>query len=270
MRRIRYLAPEVASNHRQGTARQIAQPVGQVRVIALYQRIERKRSVLAENDFAQQEITQSIRAQHVENRLRAYNVAARLRHLAFFKEQPAVRHDGLRQFQTCGHQESRPVDAVEAHNLFADHVHIRRPILFERPLRPGMRRSVANRRNVVGQRIQPHVNHVLGIVRYRNAPRKCRAADGEIAQPRAHERDHFIAPRFRPNEVGIRVDFQQLVLKRRELEEVILFMHGLGDPAAVGAWIARLYAVHVHLVGDAVLAGVRALVDVAVVANAAE
>ena len=57
---------------------------------------------------------------------------------------------------------------------------------------------------------------------------------------------------------------EQLVLKRRELEEVVLFGDGLGRAAAIGARIAGLGVVDVQFVEDAVLAGVGALVDIAV------
>ena len=69
---------------------------------------------------------------------------------------------------------------------------------------------------------------------------------------------------------GIRVEFQQLVSKRRELEEVILFVNGFRDASASRAGITRLRAIDVEFVGDAILAGVSAFVDIAVVAQLAE
>src|ERR1700687_3682669 len=47
-------------------------------------------------------------------------------------------------------------------------------------------------------------------------------------------------------------------------------MHGLGDASASGAGIAWLRAVHIEFVRDAVLSGVGALVNVAIVSNAPE
>ncbi len=66
------------------------------------------------------------------------------------------------------------------------------------------------------------------------------------------------------------VEFEQLVLERRELEEVIFFVDGFGDPSASRAGIAGLRAIDVELIGHAVLAGVGALVDESVVADYAE
>ena len=109
---------------------------------------------------------------------------------------------------------------------------------------------------------------MLGIVRDRNAPGKCAAADRKIAQAGAHERHHFVAPRFGTNEIRLAgVELQQLVLKCRELEEIILFFHRLRGTPAFGAGRAWSHDIHVELVEDAVLAGVAALVDVAFVAE---
>ena len=62
------------------------------------------------------------------------------------------------------------------------------------------------------------------------------------------------------------VELEQLVLEGRELEEVVLFADGFGDAPAVGAGRAGR-RVHIQLVGDAVLAGVGALVDESAVAE---
>ena len=141
LRRIGHLAFEIPPDHGQRAAGQIAQPIGQIGVVALHQRIEGERPILPEHDFAQQKIAQRVRAQHIENRFRAHNVAARLRHLALFKQQPAVRDDGFWQRQSGRHQKRRPVDAMEAHNLLADHLHIGRPELLETSCDPRRIRS---------------------------------------------------------------------------------------------------------------------------------
>ncbi len=141
MRGIRHLSLEVPRNHGQRAAGEIAESVSQIGVVALHQRVERERSILPEHDFAQQEIPQSIGAEHVKNRLGAHDVAARLRHLALFKQQPAVRNDRLGHRQAGGEQKCRPVHAMEAHDFFADHVHIGGPVFLE----PLARRRATNR-----------------------------------------------------------------------------------------------------------------------------
>src|SRR4029079_17628238 len=131
-----------------------------------------------------------------------------------------------------------------------------------------VRGAVAKCGDVVGQSIEPYVDHVLGIIRNRNAPRKGRAADGEIAQRGTAERDDLIASSLGTDEVRLRgVERKQWFCKCGELEEVVLFLDGFGGAAALGARFSRPYF-HVHLVKHAVLAGVAALIDVSVVANA--
>ena len=160
---------------------------------------------------------------------------------------------------------------MEANDFLADHVQIGRPVFLKCFLSAFVRRSVSDRGDVVCQRVQPHVDHVLGIVRHRNAPGKRGAADGEITQSGAHERHHLVPPGLGANEIGLLgVQLQQLVLKRRKPEEVILFLHRFGRASALGAGRARSHRIHVEFVEHAILAGIGALVDVPVVTNAPE
>ncbi len=56
----------------------------------------------------------------------------------------------------------------------------------------------------------------------------------------AHEREHFIAPRFGADEIRLLgVEADQLVLERRKLEVIIFFVDGFRGPAAIGTGIAR-------------------------------
>src|SRR5579872_134345 len=63
-----------------------------------------------------------------------------------------------------------PVDAMEANDLLTDHVQIGRPVFLKCFLRALVRRSITNGGDIVGKRVQPNVDHVLWIVRHRNAP----------------------------------------------------------------------------------------------------
>src|SRR4029077_610026 len=109
-----------------------------------------------------------------------------------------------------------------------------------------------------------------GIVRYRNTPGKSRSADREIAQSAAHKRHHLIAPRFGTDELRVGIKFEQLILKRRQLEEIILFLYGLGRSSAVRTGSARLRTIDIEFAGHAIVSGVSAFVDITVVANAAK
>ena len=110
---------------------------------------------------------------------------------------------------------------------------------------------------------------MLGIVRYGDTPGELRAADGKIAQAAAHEREHFVAARLRADEIGLLgVEANQLVLERREFEVIVFFVDGFRGAAAIGAGSAGL-RIDVEFIGNAVLAGVSSLVDIAVIANLA-
>ena len=131
MRGIWHFALEVARDHGQRAAGEIAESIRQIGVIALHQRIEAKRSILPEDDLAQQEVAKGVAAKHIHDGFGAHDISTRLRHFAFFKQQPPVRNDTLGQGQSGGEQKRRPVDAMEAHNFFADHVHVGGPELVE-------------------------------------------------------------------------------------------------------------------------------------------
>ena len=71
---------------------------------------------------------------------------------------------------------------------------------------------------------------------------------------------------FRQNElVDFLIELEQFILKRRELEEVVVFCNRLCYAAAIGTWIAGFGIVDVQFVVHAVMAGVRSLVNVAVI-----
>ena len=120
------------------------------------------------------------------------------------------------------------------------------------------------RADVADQRVEPDVGDVLAFER--DAPFEGGAGDREVLQTAADEADDFIAARFGRDEIRVVfVVLQQLVGEGRELEEVVFFGDGFGGAAAIGAGVAGLGVVDVEFVEDAVLAGVAAFVDVAVV-----
>ncbi len=85
------------------------------------------------------------------------------------------------------------------------------------------------------------------------------------------ERDHFVAPVIGLHELRILfVQLEQRLLKRGELEEVILFGNGFGRGAACRARIAGLDVVDVGFIADAISPGIRTLIDVAVLLAALE
>ncbi len=91
-----------------------------------------------------------------------------------------MRDDATRRRDTGGHEKRRPVQRVLTDDLFADEVCHRRPIL--RDPRFGFRgtRTEAERGEVIRQRVEPHIHHVLRITGDRNAPCERRATDAEV------------------------------------------------------------------------------------------
>ena len=249
---------EILHDHRQRAAHQVAIAIREIRVVALHKRIERERAILPEHDLAQQKVPQRVVAEHFNDGLRAHDISARLRHLRLLEQQPAVRDNLLRQRQARGHQKCGPVHAVEAGNLLADQVQLRRPVLFKPRL---ILRAVAERGDVVRERVEPHVDHMRRVVRHRNAPGKAGARDREIAQAAAHEGHDLIAARLRLDELRVLfVKGEQLVFKRGELEEVVLLADCLGDATTLRAGRAGR-DLDVGLIGDAVLAAPGGLIE---------
>ena len=125
------------------------------------------------------------------------------------------------------------------------------------------------RAQIVDERVRPDVGDLPLVPRQRDAPGLARAADREVAQPARDEAPHLVEPERRLHEVRpLVVELEQLVLIRRETEEVVLLLDPLGLRV-----VERAHAVDELLLGleglaaDAVEAGVDVLVDVAVVVD---
>ena len=147
-------------------------------------------------------------------------------------------------------------------DLLPDQVQIRRPVPRKLLHVRGLIAAVTNRRHVVRQRVQPHVNHMLLLIPgNRDAPLETGAGDAQIFQPRTHERQDLIAPGLRLDQQFIRFDqSQQLVLVCRQPEVVVRLAHRLRDIPTVGADYARR-PIHIRLIRHAVLTRIGIEVD---------
>jgi len=98
-----------------------------------------------------------------------------------------------------------------------------------------------------------------------DAPLDAGTADGQILEAGFDEGDDFVAARLRPYEfwMGI-VVFEQRALEGREFEEIVFLVDCLRDASAVRAGRTRRN-IDERFVGDTVLAGVGALVDISAV-----
>ena len=167
-------------------------------------------------------------------------------------------------------QHDRPDDRVEADDLLADEVDVRRPVLLKQRI---VVRAVAQRVDVVGQRVHPDVNGVLRVKIDRNAPLERRAGDAQILQARNQEVvEHLCGAGRRLDEVRMRLDVvDQPVLILREAEEVAFLARLFHRASAVRtAAVLELKLRPEGLAGRTVPALVFALVDVALIVELLE
>ena len=139
---LRQHAAILLGDHRQRALRQIAEIVGEIGIDARDDGFVIVAAVLSERHFAQEEIAHLIDAVLIGEIEGIDDVADRLRHLLAPVEQEAVGVDALLHGNARRHQEGRPVHRVEADDVLADDVHVRRPVA---PVRRRSRRESRRR-----------------------------------------------------------------------------------------------------------------------------
>ena len=82
----------------------------------------------------------------------------------------------FRRFDSCCEKERRPIHGVKTKNVFTDKMHIDRPILREFRI-IGFE---ADTTEITIQRVEPYIEDMVRIVRKRNSPFQCGAADRYI------------------------------------------------------------------------------------------
>ena len=177
--------------------------------------------------------------------------------------------DMLGQRQLHAHEHGRPDDRVEAHDLLADKMHVRRPVLVHVVI-PVV--HIAQRRHVVKQRVHPDIDHVAGVKVHGDAPGEAGAADAQILQARLDEVvDHFVHTGGGLQEVRALQQILHAACVLAQPEEVGLLLGVLHLAAAVGALAVHQLALGPEgLAGLAVLAHVLALIDVTLFIHLAE
>ena len=175
---------------RQRAAGQIAEAIGQIRVVALDQRVVAEAAILPEGDFAQQEIAQRVGADHVHDRAPAAPHCRATCSFCFLRAESSRA-----QIPSSAAADRRPSETPAN----------KRRESAECPCRSGADRQATDRhpsprscrrsahRTTRRRRVSCH--------RRRNAPLNVGARDGKIVQPLLDERDHLVAPVIRLHEL---------------------------------------------------------------------
>src|SRR5262249_9982295 len=130
---------------------EIAEAVRELGIGTVDDRFRAIAAVLAERDLSQEEIAERINAEALSEHHRIDDIADALRHLLTPAEKEAMPVHLLWQSNTRGHQECRPIDRVEPHDVLADQVNVSGPIAA-----PELRIvGITKPRDVIRQRIQP-------------------------------------------------------------------------------------------------------------------
>ena len=158
---------------------------------------------------------------------------------------------------------------MKAQDVFTDDLHRCRP----QRLELGFVFAVANRSDVVEQRVEPNVGDVRVVPRNVDSPVEFffRARNGKIFEASANERDNLVAGRFGLNELGVLlIKVEQWLSEIAQLEKVVGFLQALDRAGVNGTDIlAGVFAFAFDEVGfgfvlftaDAVVTFVRTAVD---------
>src|SRR6202040_2549437 len=84
---------------------------------------------------------------------------------------------------------------------------------------------ITDRGDVVGQRVEPYINDVVGVARDWNSPAEAGARDRQVAQARLNKADDLVAPAARRDRIRICIVIgQEPVLPRRKPKKVVFLL----------------------------------------------
>src|SRR5690606_4266511 len=121
---FRYDGTAILGDHRQRPLRKIAEIVGKVGIGAVDDGFVAIAAVLTERHFAQEEITDLVKAVMFDHLERIDDIADRFGHFLAAVEEKTVTENALRQVDAGRHQERRPVYGVKPHNVLADDMRV--------------------------------------------------------------------------------------------------------------------------------------------------
>ena len=171
------------------------------------------------------EIADGIYPKEVYQLVGIKHISLRFAHLSVSLEQPGMSKYLLRQRKSQSHQENRPVNSMETDDIFSNQMQVCRPVFFKLLCTVSIT-VIADSGDVVGQRIQPYINHMPGIKVYRNSPFKGGSGHTQILESRQKEVvHHLIFPGYRLDKLRMLIDIlDQLGRIFAHSEEISLFL----------------------------------------------
>ena len=228
---------------------QVAQVIGQIRVVALDQKLFPNGRVLAVHRVLQQVVAHGVGAVFFRHFKGINDVAQALAHLLLIivSLQEAADIEVLIQRHPSRFEHGRPKHRVGLENVLADQV------LGHRPIRVVARAvGKAECGSVVDQGIDPHVRHVLGVPRQLNAPGHPAFGprNRQVANRLAEQGQHLVSVPGGTNKIRVVADVvAQPIAVLFHAKEVVALAATLRCAQVIGA-----QAVDQLLVGEEALA----------------
>lgn len=114
-------------NHGNRTILEVAQVVGKVRIPTADEAFAGIIPIVAQGNFAEEEVTDGIRTKFLDWFHRIDDIALGFTHLVTINDKPAVTINLLRQFIPHGKEHSRPNDRMETDDFLSYKVQVNRP-----------------------------------------------------------------------------------------------------------------------------------------------
>ena len=259
-------AAEILVGHRDSAVDEVAERIREIGVVFEQKALIGDGAVLRKRHLGQQIIPHGVDTEAGGQLVGIQHVALRLAHLVLAGQKPRVTEHLTGQRLAERHEQDRPVDRVEPHDVLADHMQVGGPVAaVQLAAAVGM---VAKPGDIVRERVDPDIDHMLRIKFHRDAPFEGGAGHTQVAQSRLQKVvDHLVAAGLGAEEIGVVVIIlPQAVLIFGQPQEIRLLL-GVDDIApAVGAFaVDKLRGGEKRFAGDAVFAVIFSLVDIALV-----
>ena len=203
---VRYHTAEILVSHGDGTVDQVTQCIRQIRIEPFYHQLPGYNAVIFKRHLVEYEITDRIYTKEIHQFIRIQHISPGFAHLAVSLEQPRMTEDLLRQRKIQRHQKNRPVNGMKTDDVLSDQMQVRRPVMAEL-FRAFPAALIPNPGDVIGQSVQPDIDHMLRIKVHRNPPLKGGSGYTQILQARKQEViHHLVFPGYRLDKFRMGID----------------------------------------------------------------